>query len=228
MAKISLQLNDFKQSDLAEEGLREWNVPSFHPVEDRQGKENLIRLKGKHRIMQDLEMSGLTSREIARMLGLTDSRVSLIRSSPLYQAGLQQKMALQSKETSDLIQNLAIESVVEMRELARHSKNEKIRLSAAKWLVENAGFRAPERREVDINFRDTVEEARLLAEQRRSDLSSSTIEIARTFSESEISALEDKYSDAIEDYSDDEKMTRRDPLDILFEMNTRLEENSGS
>lgn len=240
MARITLDL--FGQAELPED-LNPWNVPQREPeYAGLTADMPLKKLSSRHQMMQDLELAGLSRAEIAQILGITPEWVTRIRASNLYQAGLQQKRAAQTRETSELIQNLALEAVIGMRDLARHGRTERIRFAARKWLAENAGHKAPDIKEINVNYKDTVEQARILAEQRRRTIETTATHKPDATSSSDVSdvsednsipseddliALEQKFGDEIEDYAIDYKGNenesavekgRFDPLALLERM----------
>lgn len=182
------------------------------------------RTKNKHQIIQDLELSGLNNDEIARVVGMSANWVSLVRSSTLYQAGLQKRLAQQNRETANLIQSLAMENVMRIRDIARYSKNEKVALSAARWIAENAGFKAPEKTEIAVNLLEVVEQARALAESRRTVVHVEAEEAGETGEISEIQEIEGVQEALAIEYKSE--AGRKDPLDILVELNQELRENN--
>jgi len=103
-----------------------------------------------------LDIAGAKGKEIARAIGLTEARVSLIRNSPLYQrqleierAKLEQKVlekqstkVVEGDPVTQRLKELALDAVNTYEELLRNSDSDFVRKSSADAILDRAGYKA--------------------------------------------------------------------------------------
>jgi hypothetical protein len=133
-----------------------------------------------------MDLAGKGTGDIARELDLTPQRISIIKTSPMYQDGLaKMSAALQSrfreKQTDRLISGDPVESCLKEAaleaarckiELMQNGKSEFVKLAASGDILDRAGYRAhQEKTKVSIEITDRMANRfeRALAYGRQSD-----------------------------------------------------------
>lgn len=114
------------------------------------------KMTEKIQVIMCMDLAGKQGVDIANELGLTQSRVSIIRNSPLYKTQLsvereKLKELYREKQTDKLITGDPVESFIKERaldsvkriyDLVVDGKSEMVSLAAAKDIADRAGYKA--------------------------------------------------------------------------------------
>lgn len=141
--------------------------PDLLPAVAPQRSYQPEKWTAKHRMMARLSAVGYKNREIAKMLDLSESHVSVILSDPRAQIDIADAVENVSDNIIDLHTRMkahAVEALDEIVDEVRHSKDEKVRQRAAFGILDRAGY-TPIQKHMEVkpelppNVADRVETA---------------------------------------------------------------------
>lgn len=110
----------------------------------------LLKLTPRHHHMAYMVAAGKRNKDIAQVLGYTENRVSIIRSSPLFQQLVYQlQQEISARAIDDIVEGIIQEgpaSLTRMKELRDQTENLSVAYNAAGFLLEKnpkvAGIKA--------------------------------------------------------------------------------------
>lgn len=136
------------------------------------GKE-LDRLQAQHLAIMDLDIAGMSGRDIASQLGIHENTVSGIKNSTLYQHSLsvrrnrlvksQEAMLLSTVgKAREVLENSAADAALELAKLAKSAENESVRLKANESILDRTGLGGVEESGRVIEIKMKTQDAALL------------------------------------------------------------------
>jgi predicted transcriptional regulator len=107
------------------------------------------RLTARHQQIMRLLLLGTSQTQIARLVGVTTTTVSLVVNSPLFKEEflrrqssiddqVDEQIASELSVAAGMIQNAAVHAVMKVDELAHHAAEESVQLRAAETILKTA------------------------------------------------------------------------------------------
>jgi hypothetical protein len=131
------------------------------------------KISCKHEVMMYMEIAGRTGKDIAAATGLSESRVSIVRNSPLYKSGLESlKNRLRDEvvekggeklsagdPVEEALHGAALEAARVKIDLMANAESEFVRSSAAGDVLDRAGYKShQEKTKVTIEVTEKMSE----------------------------------------------------------------------
>lgn len=120
------------------------NLPAAGPSASVQ-KYGLQKLKPFHDEIARRLITGQRPEEVSIAMNITPARLSIITNSPIFQQRLERLQALRDAaacEAREFIEEVALVAATQIEKLMLTSADDRVKLSAAKDLLDRAGFQA--------------------------------------------------------------------------------------
>jgi len=131
--------------------IKEQNMKSIHHIDLQPD-----RLNSRHQMIILLDIAGWTGKSISEELGMTQSRISIIKGSPLYKEALEHKRTELAERVIDkkstaittgdpvdaLFKREALKAAQKLASLRDDAKSEFASMNAANSILDRAGYKS--------------------------------------------------------------------------------------
>ena len=117
------------------------------------------KINPKHRVMMLLYSFGMSTADVARTMGMSVSRCSVLRHTDYFEMGLRKIQERITEEVSSSLAVSAVDALDTVRNVMLNGKDDKSRLQAALWILSQTGGRNVKKIEKTYDFGEIIQRA---------------------------------------------------------------------